>query len=74
VLVADAIEESCESIIIIIIIIFDNILILAFLVFNPEDLYYLGIKKLKIIIIITTTMFMVLSSWSKSLRGFTRFT
>jgi len=41
-------------------------LILAFVVFNPGDLYYLGYKKFKIIIIIiitttttTTTMFMV---------------
>jgi len=33
-------------------------LILAFVVFNPGDLYYLGYKKI-ITIIITTTMFMV---------------
>jgi len=33
-------------------------LFLAFVVFNPGDLYYLGYK----IIIIATTMFMVLSS------------
>jgi len=36
-------------------------LILAFVVFNPVDVYYLGYKKI-IIIIIATTMFMVLSS------------
>jgi len=41
-----------------------DILILAFVVFNPGDLYYLGYKKKlkKIIIIVTTIMFMVLSS------------
>jgi len=51
-------------------------LILAFVVFNPGDLYYLGYKKtiIIIIIIIAMTMFMVLSSSSKSLREFTRFT
>jgi len=49
-------------------------LILAFVVFNPGDLYYLGYKKTTtIIIIIAMTMFMVLSSSSKSLREFTRF-
>jgi len=37
-------------------------LILAFVVFNPVDVYYLGYKKIIIIIIIATTMFMVLSS------------
>ena len=36
-----------------------DILILAFLVFNPRNLYYLGYHLL--IVIITTTMFMVLS-------------